>query len=149
MAFHDSKCSISMIIPRNMKLWTAFQECVILVTKCEWSRTRVINLAARFSINGSLFSFSSTKTTTYMVIRRFRSREICFTWRNWRLTCIPTQRVTTFCMLRVLLRDEYMTCMYWGLPLWQLGCILVLYLCFQHKLAFFQVSLAMHDSNSL
>ena len=71
----------------------------------------------------SRFSISSTKTTTYMVIRRFRSREICFTWRNWRLTCTTTQRVTTCCiLLRVLLRHEYMTCMCWRLPLWHLGC---------------------------
>ena len=46
----------------------------------------------------SRFSFSSTKTTMCVVIRRFRSREICFTWRNWRLTCTATQRVTTCCV---------------------------------------------------
>ena len=46
----------------------------------------------------SRFSFSSTKTTMCVVTRRFRSREVCFTWRNWRLTCTATQRVTTCCI---------------------------------------------------
>ena len=57
MALHDSKCLISMIIQKNLKLWSAFQECVILVTQlqCALSRTRV-NFAARFAINGILDS---------------------------------------------------------------------------------------------
>ena len=100
MALRDSKCLISMIIQKNLKLWTAFQECVILVTQlqCALSRTRVKFGGQICHQWNSRFSFSSTKTTMCVVTRRFRSREVCFTWRNWRLTCTATQRVTTCCI---------------------------------------------------